>query len=257
VSVPGRAETLILCYHAVSADWPNPGAIEPAALERQVAYLRRRGYTFRTLSDALAREDGRSVVFTFDDAFHSVLERGLPVLRRHRVPATVFVPTDFAEEGAPMTWSTLGRWCGTEHEDELCCMDWGEIRQLAAAGWEIGSHTCSHPDLTTLEPGRAGAELGRSRIACEDALQRPCPALAYPFGAHDDAVVAEAAKAGYVSGVTLGNRLLERRRREDPLRLSREGVYRGASRFHFALAASPLLGRLRGTRLFAAAASAA
>ncbi len=116
MSGPPR-DLLILCYHAVSEAWPNVGAIDPAVLERQVAYLIRRGYRPETLSAALAAEHGEpSLVVTFDDAFRSVLEHGLPLLRRLGVPATLFVPTDFAAEAAPMTWSTLGRWLGTEHE---------------------------------------------------------------------------------------------------------------------------------------------
>jgi peptidoglycan/xylan/chitin deacetylase (PgdA/CDA1 family) len=246
-----RPDLLILCYHAVSGSWPNPGAIDPAVLERQVAYLLRRGYRPETLSAALAAEHGeRSLVVSFDDAFSSVLERGLPVLRRLGVPATLFVPTDFAAEAAPMTWSTLGRWLGTEHEHELRCMSWPEIRQIVAEGWEVGSHTCSHPKLTTLDPQQAEAELVRSRQICEEQLQRACPSLAYPFGLHDERVLRLAADAGYESAVTLGERLLGARRRGQMLELSREGIYRGTRWPHFLLATSPALGRLRGARIY-------
>src|SRR5262245_51756766 len=98
------ADLLILCYHAVSERWPSVGAISPAALDRQVGHLVGRGYRPRTLAEAPAAPAGeRTLVVTFDDAFRSVLERGLPVLERHGVPATLFVPTQFAAESAPMT----------------------------------------------------------------------------------------------------------------------------------------------------------
>jgi peptidoglycan/xylan/chitin deacetylase (PgdA/CDA1 family) len=244
-----NADVVILCYHAVSDEWPNVGAIGSAGLERQIGHLLHRGYRPRTLSEAVAARD-RSLVVTFDDAFHSVLERGFPVLERLRVPATLFVPTDYAAEQRPLTWSTLGQWVGTAHEQELRCMSWANVRRLAGAGWEIGAHTCSHPDLSALASERATEELERSRAACEEALQRPCTALAYPFGAHDDRVVELTRAAGYELAVTLGTRLLGPRVRSDPLQLSREGIYRDTSWSQFLAATSPLLGRLRASRPF-------
>jgi len=249
LSVSARSHILILCYHAVSPSWPTPLAVTPEGLARQLRHVLGQGYVPRTLSEALAAE-GRSVVVSFDDAFRSVRLLGLPLMQELGVAGTLFVPTDFAAEAAPMTWSELGRWSGTEQEGELRCMGWEEIRELAEAGWEIGSHTASHPKLTEIPEEQMREELERSRAACEEALQRPCPALAYPFGAHDDAVVAAAGAAGYAAAVTLGLRLLEPRLRREPLRLSREGVYREAPWYQFRLASSPLLGWVRETPVY-------
>jgi peptidoglycan/xylan/chitin deacetylase (PgdA/CDA1 family) len=246
-----RGDLVILCYHAVSDSWPNVGTIAPRALDRQLRHLLARGYRARNLADALAAShEERTFVVTFDDAFQSVLDRGLPVLERLEVPATLFVPTDFAADAAAMTWSTLGRWIGTVHEPELRCMPWNGVRRLAAAGWEIGSHTCSHPQLTAIDRELAKLELSRSKRACEEELQRACTSLAYPFGLHDRAVVELADKAGYRSAVTLGERLLGPREREQPLALSREGIYRTTPWPQFLAATSPLLGRLRGHRAY-------
>jgi peptidoglycan/xylan/chitin deacetylase (PgdA/CDA1 family) len=243
-------EALILCYHAVSEDWPNVAAIEAAVLERQIRHLVGHGYRPRTLSAAFAERDERSLVVTFDDAFLSVLERGFPLLDRLGVPGTLFVPTDYVAAGEPLRWSSLSDWLGTPHEDELRPMSWDGVRKLAAAGWEIGAHTCSHPRLTELGTEEARTELRGSQAACEEALQQPCPTLAYPFGAYDDAVVHLTREAGYDLAVTLGERLLEPRIRDDRLRLSREGIYRGTTWTQFRLATSSLLGRLRSTRAF-------
>jgi peptidoglycan/xylan/chitin deacetylase (PgdA/CDA1 family) len=245
---PG-SQVLILCYHAVSDSWPSVGAVETDVLERQLRYLLRKGYRPLTLSTALAyRGQERVLVVTFDDAFASVIKRGLAVLERYAVPATLFVATEYATAAAPMTWSTLGRWVGTEHEDELRCMSWEEVRRLAGLGWEIGSHTCSHPDLTTIGIEPAATELGRSLEICAAEVQRPCTSLAYPFGAYDEKVVKLARRAGYEQAVTLGDRLLGPRSRKRPLELSREGVYRTTGWPQFLAATSPLLGRFRGLR---------
>jgi peptidoglycan/xylan/chitin deacetylase (PgdA/CDA1 family) len=244
-------DLVILCYHAVSDTWPSVGAIERKALERQVRHLLRRGYRPLTLSAALrADAGGRSLVVTFDDAFHSVIEQGLPVLEGLGVPATLFVPTDYATEAAPMTWSSLGQWVGTSYEHELRCMSWDSVRRLLEVGWEVGSHTCSHSDLTAIDPKEAATELSRSRDVCEAELQCVCTSLAYPFGSVDEGVVDLARGAGYKHAVTLGDRLLGPRCRDRPLELSREGVYRTTRRPHFAAATSPLFGRVRGSQLY-------
>jgi peptidoglycan/xylan/chitin deacetylase (PgdA/CDA1 family) len=242
---------LILCYHAVSERWPWVGTVEPDVLSRQLRYALELGYRPRTLTAALREPAGTpTLVVSFDDAFASVLERGLPVLEDLGVPGTVFVPTEFAAEAAPMTWSTLARWIGTEHEPELLCMGWDQLRRLADAGWEVGSHTCSHPNLTAIGALDAAEELRRSRRACEDALQRSCPALAYPFGARDRTVVGLAEDAGYEVGVTLGERLWEALAAPSPLELARDGVYRSTRAARFRLAVSPALRRLRTSRVW-------
>jgi peptidoglycan/xylan/chitin deacetylase (PgdA/CDA1 family) len=247
----GGGDLIILCYHAVSDTWPSVGAIETRQLNRQIGSLLRRGYRPLTLSAALAADPGeRRLAVTFDDAFQSVIERGLPVLERLGVPATLFVPTDFANEAAPMTWSTLSRWVGTSHEDELRCMSWDGVRSLAVLGWEIGSHTCSHPALAAVERADAEIELRRSKEVCEAELGLACRSLAYPFGSYDATVVELAREAGYASAVTLGERLLEARCRSRPLELSREGIYRSTRWPHFRVATSRTLGYLRASRVY-------
>jgi peptidoglycan/xylan/chitin deacetylase (PgdA/CDA1 family) len=249
----GRADRLlILCYHAVSESWPSVGAVTPAALSKQIRYLLRRGYRPRTLTEAMREAPRRrTLVVTFDDAFRSVLTNGLSVLRRLGVPATLFVPTDFAAEGSLMDWSTLGKSVGTAHEEELRCLAWDGVRDLAAAGWEIGSHTASHPRLTQLDAGGVAAELRSSREACEEALQRSCDSLAYPFGDWNANVAELAGREGYRRAVTLGTRplepLVDLRR---PLELSRDGVYRWTSRPEFFLVSSPALRRVRASSIY-------
>jgi peptidoglycan/xylan/chitin deacetylase (PgdA/CDA1 family) len=244
-AAPVGPETTILCYHAVSRDWNGPLAVHPRRLERQLRTMLRRGYAPRTLSQAMTAErPQRTLVVTFDDAYRSVLTQAMPVLAALGVPATVFVTTDLAATGAPVTDAIpiAPDWVGPG--EEMRSMTWEELRGVAGDGWEVGSHTCSHPDLTGISAGAAGEELRRSRQDCEEALQRECPSVAYPFGAHDATVVAEAQRAGYRHGVTLGRRLLEPAAAPGPLELPRLGIYRGTGSLEFALATAAPVRRL-------------
>lgn len=246
------SELLVLCYHAVSDAWPSPAAIAPERLGAQLRYLLRRGYRPRTLSAALREPTQRkALVVTFDDAYTSILHLGLPVLERLGVPATVFVPTDAATEAGQMTWSELAQWVGGEHEHELRCMSWEELRELSSRGWEIGSHTCSHPHLTELEAESLTHELRASRAACEERLQLPCEALAYPFGSYDATVMGATAEAGYSAAVTLDERLAAPLRGRGPLEVPREAIYRETGRVTFIAKTSRVVRRVRVSRAYA------
>lgn len=220
-------DPLILCYHAVSPTWECFLAVEPDRLRSQLRYLLRRGYRPLTLSAALVEPDGgRSFVVTFDDGYRSILDRALPVLGELGVPATVFVPTDLIDEAGLFGHMSDAHLPSPAQEEELRCMSWGQVRKLADAGWEVGSHTCTHPHLPGVDDRRLVAELRRSRAVCEERLERPCESIAYPYGSHDARVVAATAAAGYRFAVTLETRMFEPIAGRGPLELPREGIFR-------------------------------
>jgi peptidoglycan/xylan/chitin deacetylase (PgdA/CDA1 family) len=257
-------DLLILCYHAVSEDWPTELAVSPAQLDAQLRFFARRGYRPATLSTALERPaPAKTLVVTFDDAYSSVLERALPVMSSLGVPGTVYVPTDYVAGEGALSWASLGRWLGTPHEDELRCMSWRGLRDLAAAGWEIGSHTRTHPELPSLADAELAAELTGSKARCEEEIQRPCRALAYPFSAYDRRAMDAARSAGYESATILDNELaippgslVRPGAATDTFCLLREGVYRRDGMARLRAKTSPLARRMRASRLARIALSA-
>jgi peptidoglycan/xylan/chitin deacetylase (PgdA/CDA1 family) len=249
------SDTLVLCYHAVSHDWRAPLSITPDQLSEQCDYLCRRGYRAVTFSEALEPGQGRCVAITFDDGFRSVHELGKPILDSFGLRASVFVPTDFPGREAPMTWPGIEHWLGGPHEYELRCMTWTELKALAAAGWEIGSHTRSHPHLTRLDDGALAAELRTSREACEQYLDRACRSLAYPYGDVDARVVRAAHEAGYACAGTLPERA-GRFHEPGPLEWPRVGIYHAEPAWRWRLKMAPLARRLRATRAWGAVARA-
>jgi peptidoglycan/xylan/chitin deacetylase (PgdA/CDA1 family) len=250
------SDLLALCYHAVSEDWPTDFAVSPAQLDAQLRSLIHRGYRPATLSDALdGGPQGKTLVVTFDDAFASVLERALPVLEALNVPATVFVPTAYVADGEALHWASMEKWAGSRFADELRCMSWSDLRSLAETGWEIGSHSHTHPDLTSLGDEELDRELRTSRACCEEQLGRPCRTLAYPFSAYDRRVMERARAAGYEAAAILDNHLaipagsLPRQGANgEPLALLREGVYRHDGGARMRAKTSPLVRRARASR---------
>jgi peptidoglycan/xylan/chitin deacetylase (PgdA/CDA1 family) len=235
-------DVLILCYHAVSRRWPADLAVTPAELERQLEFLASRGYRGTTFSEAvLSPPNGRVMCVTFDDAFASVLEYAFPILDALEIPGTVFAVTDFATAERPLSWPGIDHWRGGPHEEELRGLSWPQLSSLVEAGWEVGSHTATHPRLTQLRDRELAEELRRSKSACEEALGQPCAAVAYPYGDVDGRVVAAAAQAGYSAGAVLSHRVLRPRELSAP----RVGVYRPDSYRRFRLKVLPSLRRVR------------
>ena len=101
-------------------------------------------------------------------------------------------------------------------------MSWEEARGLEASGFDLGSHTVTHPILTSLSPEDLRRELRESRAIIKAQTGSECLALAYPNGRARDisgSVLNEAAGAGYEYAFTVSNRWC--RRTADALQLDR------------------------------------
>jgi peptidoglycan/xylan/chitin deacetylase (PgdA/CDA1 family) len=239
-------DLLILCYHAVSPSWTAPLSVTPEALERQLAALAQRGYRGATFADALNGElEGLVVAVTFDDNYRSVLELAKPALDRHGYPGTIFVPTDWPDEARPMRWRGIDHWLGTPDEQELRGLTWKELGELADAGWEIGSHSCSHPRLPDLDDIRLAKELRASKAHIEAELGRPCSSLGYPYGSVDARVLNATHAAGYQWACTTPRVLSPPR----PLLWPRASIFHDDDMLRFRAKVSPPLRRLRASCL--------
>jgi glycosyltransferase involved in cell wall biosynthesis/peptidoglycan/xylan/chitin deacetylase (PgdA/CDA1 family) len=112
---PDRRSLTVLTYHRIGDPAAAPPGIvsaTPAAFDRQMRDLARSGRAV-SLADALAARAGtaplraRAVLVTFDDAYADFAAHAWPVLRRHGIPVTLFVPTAFPDTGAAFWWDRL------------------------------------------------------------------------------------------------------------------------------------------------------
>jgi peptidoglycan/xylan/chitin deacetylase (PgdA/CDA1 family) len=218
------SDLLVLCYHGISETWPAPTTVRPGDFEQQLSALVRRGYRGATLSQALTVPPAeKTLVVTFDDAHSSVGELAAPVMAELGLPGTVYVPTGYPDTDRPMAWDGYDIWLGTEHQHELSCMGWEQLLALAAAGWEIGSHTKTHPRLSKIGDEPIKTELTESRRECEEKMGAPCTSIAYPYSDYDDRAVRAAGDAGYRFAVTVPRGPAT----PLPLQWPRVGVYNG------------------------------
>jgi peptidoglycan/xylan/chitin deacetylase (PgdA/CDA1 family) len=240
-------DVMVLCYHAVSPSWTADLSVTPDALERQLSTLVARGWRGATFRDAVFEPPARrTLAVTFDDAFASVLELAHPILSTLGLPATLFAPTAFVSAGQPLAWPGVEHWLETPFAAELRCLSWQQLGVLREDGWEIGSHTRTHPRLTRLDEQALRAELGESRDELVANLGSPCETVAYPFGDVDERVAEAAQAAGYRAGAALSSRLAAR----GPHRWPRVGIFHGDKTWRFELKVWRTMRRLRASPLW-------
>ncbi|NIW20509.1 polysaccharide deacetylase family protein [candidate division KSB1 bacterium] len=159
--------------------------------------------------------DEKSVVITFDDSYASVYEHALPVLRKYNYTATIFVITNYVNK-----WND---WDYPLPRNRNMHCSWEQLKELAAEGWEIGSHTASHRSLTQLSNSELRHELDESKCQLEKRIQNKVNVLSYPFGKFDDRVIHFAKMSGYQAACTLGHKVSKTK--EKLHTLERRGVY--------------------------------
>jgi peptidoglycan/xylan/chitin deacetylase (PgdA/CDA1 family) len=187
-----RTIPMILMYHAVAqtAEDPNQLCVPPAVFAAQMSWLTRRGLrgvSITTLLDAMQTGHHRRMVgITFDDGYQSVLEQAVPELQRYGFGATAFIIAD--RIGGTNDWDDGPTW-------PLLSAD--GVRELAAAGIEIGSHSATHPRLAGICPDQLPTEIAGSRASLGALLGTQIRGFAYPYGAMDASARAAVCAAGY------------------------------------------------------------
>ena len=178
----------ILMYHHIRQSQANDNKIEkgldvsPNSFEAQMKYLSQKGYQTILLKELFTHQGGRAVVITFDDGYKDVIEQGFDILQKYHFKAVVFIIVDKVGQPGYLTWEDVAR--------------------LKSAGWEIGSHTLTHPDLTKLNKEKAKKEIQESKTVLENRLHAPVVSFSYPAGRFNQRIVTLVQQAGYQEAVT-------------------------------------------------------
>jgi len=153
----------------------------------------------------------RSMVITFDDGYRAVYDIAFPILKKYGFKGTLFIYTDI-----------IGK--------SKNAITWDELRHLKAEGFEIGSHSVSHSDLTKMKKGetregylkRIKKELRLSKQILDKELKQDTIYMAYPFGNYNQGILYLSEQAGYKMGFSVkrgGNPFFA-----DPLALRRDQI---------------------------------
>lgn len=194
--IPENVRVPILVYHSVRPHPKKESAyqemydIAPELLRQQLEYLKTEGYTtisFDALADYFdtgAPLPKNPVILTFDDGWKNQYEYAFPLLKEFGVAATFFIFTNAVNRGNHLTWN--------------------ELREMRDAGISIEAHTKTHPYLVKISnPEELVREISGSKKILEEELGGEATSFAYPFGQHNDTVVAEVKNSGFRIGRSL------------------------------------------------------
>lgn len=187
-----RSAAPILMYHAVGPEvgieWPKSLIMPAQVFEEHLQYLKGQGYhiiSVEQLADRLAKGEDveHYVALSFDDGYknnHSVV---FPLLQKYDAKASFFV-------------------INQDIGDEIH-MNQDEIKELIAAGMELGSHTTSHAPLAKIDPKYLAWELATSRYYLKKNFDGYIVrTLAYPNGNYNETVISEAQRYGFYRALT-------------------------------------------------------
>jgi peptidoglycan/xylan/chitin deacetylase (PgdA/CDA1 family) len=235
----------ILCYHDIDASWHSPISVHPDSFARQIAWLASNRRVV-SLSEAVRLMEGRVRLpagvasVTFDDGFASTHEDAMPVLLREGVHASVFVVASTLERAnAPMDWVK-------DAPQPRRALSLAQVLELRDAGFEIGSHSYTHRDLTTLDEREIVSDLRHSREVLEDLIGRPVTMFAYPGGRHDERVRRASATAGFQNSFAMADTDLTA---GPPHAIPRVGIYRGDGMVILSIKTSPWFWRMKNGHL--------
>ena len=188
---------VILQYHRFDENKYPSTSISMELFTKQIEYLVQNNYTVWPLSKIVQylsqnkELPQKCVSITMDDAYKSVYTKAYPLLKKYKLPFTVFV------NSAPVIHKSIRY------------LTWDEMREMGRHGAEYANHTYSHPYLVRdgiKNPKNYKKHVTKEIEMCEAKIEkelgkRVCiepKMLAYPFGEYDVKLMKLIKSLGYV-----------------------------------------------------------
>ncbi len=171
---------IILMYHGTPKNTPSSQySLRSSKFLKHIQYLKNNGWhtaSIKNLSDPESLHS-RTVMITFDDGYANNYEGAFTPLLEKNMVATWFITTD--------SIGGYADWLGAR-TPESKMLESQQIIEMSKSGMEIGSHTCSHPDLQTLSYPQQLVQFTTSKNTLESFLDMPVTSFAYPYGRYSE-----------------------------------------------------------------------
>jgi peptidoglycan/xylan/chitin deacetylase (PgdA/CDA1 family) len=188
---PGSIQVPILLYHRVRPDEPpSRYTIPPDVFSDQMAHLASLGC--QTIQPAQLREavlnglelPPRPIILTFDDGNEDNYTYAFPIMQEYGFSGTAYLVANRLDAEGFLSMT--------------------QLQEMIAAGWEIGSHSMTHADLTQVERSQWRREVLESKLKLERELGVEVTSFAFPFGSFVPDLARVIENFGYRTGMGLG-----------------------------------------------------
>ena len=224
-----RVNPVILMYHSINDYLNHRLVVKPAILESQIKFLLDNDWEIVSMSQALSNacqvnenniaRQKKKVVLTFDDGYEDNYSVAFNILKKYNIPATIFLISDFVGTGKRFHWFQDG-------DNWAVSLNWDQINAMQDFGIEFGSHTKTHPLLSTVNSDEIlFDEISGSRKELEGRLGE-IKYFCYPAGDYNARAKSMVEKAGYIVQTVKGLLLAkppEKIRLEDLFRMFMSG----------------------------------
>ncbi|MEQ9591078.1 MAG: polysaccharide deacetylase family protein [Cyclobacteriaceae bacterium] len=172
---PLEKEVVCFVYHRFGDGRYPSTNISTGAFETQLKWLVDNKFQVLTFSQAIeylrsSEAARRTAVLTIDDGYKSFYENGLPLLKKYKIPATLYINTETVGAGDYMNWEQLAN--------------------AAKSGVEIGNHTHTHDYFLNQSASdrytNFASEIETSQKLSEQNLGIVPSSFAYPYGEFDE-----------------------------------------------------------------------
>ena len=197
---PARMAIPILVYHRFGPVVADSMTVTTHQFESHLKYLTEASYSIIPLRQLVDYHLGRrkslpyqSIAITVDDGHKSVYTDLFPLVRKYKIPVTLFLyPSAISNASYAMTWN--------------------QLREIQTSGlFDFQGHTYWHPNFKNERKKLSPADyenfvemqLKKSKEKLERELGIHVDMLSWPFGIYDENLVRKAVGAGYVSAFTI------------------------------------------------------
>lgn len=176
----------VLMYHSIGEEEGNDAVISPHLFREHMAYLYQHHYHPITLDElyAFLQENKplppQPVIITFDDGYRDTWEIAWPVLQQYGFRGVLFIPA-----------SEIGQRLQRE-----------ELQAMRAGGMEIGAHSYTHRELTSLSPAEQAQEIKQAKAVLDAALGQDTKYFCYPNGRYSQETLRLLRTQGFVLAFT-------------------------------------------------------
>jgi hypothetical protein len=218
---PRAGPVPILVYHDLGTPPPTeayPGLfVSDSDFQAEMTWLHQAGYQAVTLDEVMSawyhhgRLPAKPIVVTFDNGY---------------IPQATFAPSVMSRYG----------WPGVLNEITAGHLDNARIRHLLSLGWEVDSHSVTHPDMTAIPQGAVQYQLVASRRFLQRTFRIPVNSFCYPSNKYNASVIAAVRTAGYTNATTENSGYATR---ADPYQLNRFEIEGGLAQLQSDLSQGP------------------